>query len=537
MTSKAKTILILGTLLATFIGNVGTASAEGNKTPLELRFGTKDNLVELGSAGSAPPRTYLHVTAKSATDQALPEATIKIDDRPLPNAKGEIKFKTVGLASSDPKQPVWVVEVDATNWPANSLQERVALVTLGSLQQLHRFQVTNQPAAALDVSVDAPAGLWKLNDSGPVSIDIRAGTQAFGGVRVARSTLVNVNGDRIDVGQLRLCVDAKCKATLADDPWSAEQNRTLFIDFVPGVGSIEPGRYTGSVTLSFAGRRDRKDVSLELAHSPDWIRNLGMGTVALGIVLAFFATVVRPLKVQRLNAERAVLALRGRLDELRAEVNDAVQLSGVPLPLLNSRLTAWDNTLTLQSLRQDLPPKSLWDAARKFDAAALATKLTEHEPKLSSLAILITEGLRPLSKMAAQGTRPDVVEAIKVLDVFVETSTIDVTRALVTSAWVKVVQRKLELTLSTMRHPAVVAIDRVELQLSVWSTWYWVLMLVLAWTGACALVIWSNPSFGLWQDLLWCLFWGFGLPTSLDKLKELSPGSFAMPVSIALPKI
>ena len=269
MTSKTKAILVVGTLLAAFIGSVSKASAEGNKTPMELRFGTKDNLIELGNAGSVPATTYLHVTARSATDQALPEATINIYDQRLPNAKGEVKFETVGLASSDPKQPVWVVKVVATNWPSNSLQERVAEVTLGGLKQVHRFQVTNQPAAALDVSVDGPAGLWKLNDSGPVSIDVRAGTQAFEGVRIARSTLANANGDRIDVGQLRLCVDAKCESTLADGPWSAEQSRTLFVAFAPSIGSIEPGRYTGSVTLSFAGRRDRKDVSLELQTHKD----------------------------------------------------------------------------------------------------------------------------------------------------------------------------------------------------------------------------------------------------------------------------
>jgi hypothetical protein len=46
---------------------------------------------------------------------------------------------------------------------------------------------------------------------------------------------------------------------------------------------------------------------------------------------------------------------------------------------------------------------------------------------------------------------------------------------------------------------------------------------ILTFLGGVAVLILTNPGFGTMLESIFCFFWGFGLPTGIDKLQQLSP--------------
>lgn len=52
-----------------------------------------------------------------------------------------------------------------------------------------------------------------------------------------------------------------------------------------------------------------------------------------------------------------------------------------------------------------------------------------------------------------------------------------------------------------------------------------------------AILILNNAGFGTAMDFVFCLFWGFGLPVTMDKLVQLTPAGVATPLGISLPKV
>jgi hypothetical protein len=54
--------------------------------------------------------------------------------------------------------------------------------------------------------------------------------------------------------------------------------------------------------------------------------------------------------------------------------------------------------------------------------------------------------------------------------------------------------------------------------------WIWG---VLTFIGGVAVLILNNPGFGTVLDLIFSFFWGFGLPTTIEKLQQLGPSGIA----------
>jgi hypothetical protein len=49
----------------------------------------------------------------------------------------------------------------------------------------------------------------------------------------------------------------------------------------------------------------------------------------------------------------------------------------------------------------------------------------------------------------------------------------------------------------------------------------------LTFLGGVAVLILTNPGFGTMLELIFCFFWGFGLPTGIEKLQQIGPGGMA----------
>ena len=64
----------------------------------------------------------------------------------------------------------------------------------------------------------------------------------------------------------------------------------------------------------------------------------------------------------------------------------------------------------------------------------------------------------------------------------------------------------------------------------------WLIWGILTWLAGLAVLILPNPGFGTLLDLVFCAFWGFGLPAGIDKLQQLGPGGIATTIGVTLPK-
>jgi hypothetical protein len=61
----------------------------------------------------------------------------------------------------------------------------------------------------------------------------------------------------------------------------------------------------------------------------------------------------------------------------------------------------------------------------------------------------------------------------------------------------------------------------------------WLIWGTLTLISGMSVLILTNPGFGTALDFVFCFFWGFGLPTGIDKLQQLSPTGIATTIGMS----
>jgi hypothetical protein len=175
---------------------------------------------------------------------------------------------------------------------------------------------------------------------------------------------------------------------------------------------------------------------------------------------------------------------------------------------------------------------------KAFDDSGLRAQLAQSETALKATMVVVRDGIEVLQERwsadTAGGERQDIAKAAMHLNVHIKDEA--TAENLVKEALDMLPAARGEtFDAEESRTPSN---QSAELNAQIESTnmiaWY--VYLVLVSVGGISLLVVKAPGFGTSLDFVYCFFWGFGLPTALDKLQQLTPSGVVSALSVSVPK-
>ncbi len=515
----------------------------------EIRFSFGEATLRLPTAQSKGTVDVL-ISAEATGKEPLPAETISVIDmtsKDAPAGSPKVTFEVVAEAQAGPKTRSWFLRAAIEALPVNSAPlSRTALVTLGAFKRTLTYVVTNKPASSPDFTVVQPATWSSTEDKVAAAILISAGDQPLRGLRLAHAALSDKSQTAsIPLQALDLCATAT-GACVAPSPIAAGSSETVYLRFKALQRPL--GRYTGTVSLAVEARADAKPVTIEVNATSDIAKAVGTLVILAGIVVALTMSVWSRNRLQRLSALQPVAAARERIERLLLALEPVRLDARVDFDRTRSHF----DLLRVEKLdeaaldAEGLLPKVWSVSASATSAAALQERLKLLEPEIAGLAVMVREGalvlvtrLKAVSADDTQATakRGRIIAAIRTLDDPTKLATEQAAGSLVAAALqASVLPSGFEVfNASNPMGRVPLSVQRIIGEVEALSRVTWFVYAALTAVAGTATLILQNPGFGTGLDFVFCLFWGFGMPVTLEKLQQLSPTQTAKAVGITLP--
>ena len=184
---------------------------------------------------------------------------------------------------------------------------------------------------------------------------------------------------------------------------------------------------------------------------------------------------------------------------------------------------------------------SAWTFYRPYDDTNLKVALSATEVLVKAYTILVREGVDILRihceedpMFAKQPGTKTISTKLDVNNVADEAAA----RAVVDSAFPPLLAPTVKNARMSLGipEPREQSSERILARIEATNFAGWVTYLILVSLGGVAILVLREPGFGTWLDFVYCVFWGFGLPTTLDKLQQITPSGVASTIAVSLPK-
>jgi hypothetical protein len=199
--------------------------------------------------------------------------------------------------------------------------------------------------------------------------------------------------------------------------------------------------------------------------------------------------------------------------------------------------------------REGMLPRRWSLAVGGVDMAALQTRLRDFEPRIAGLAVAVREGALVLlarfetvadNDPVASEKRRQIVTALGMLDDPDAMATeADAAKLVAQALQASVFKQAFELAGGAQGADAppraALSLQRISTEIDVLSGATWLVYAILTAVSGFAALVLTNPGFGSCLDFVYCLFWGFGMPVTLEKLQQLSPTQVGKSVGVSLP--
>jgi hypothetical protein len=406
--------------------------------------------------------------------------------------------------------------------PANSAQKRSAMFPLGGASRRLVYWLTNRAPAALAIS--PPVDPWVVHSSRCTALSVNPGDLPVTGLRLLQSTLLEDSSkEPIGLSDLVLCSPGPCQETT---PLAFPEGQSNTLSICLKEGFAGSGKYSGKLVLGTARRADFQSIDLKLYKSGTGIRILGFFLICVGIGGSYWLKVAAKSQLDRLQAlapaafiTEQFSALRKRLEALPQGYQD----------LLKATLTEIDtqvDALSPKKLELFLPPRVPSPfGAPPVESAAYKTFLEGKNAPLASLRELVrgAEAIRVLD-LLHPGNQPDVDTAltkIAALSARADDQVHDEVNAILAILKTAVTPSSSQRTSSAFQlssSRSALSFEQIQVRIEHLSGAVWILWGLLTSLAGLDYLILGNPGFGTLLDLVFCVFWGFGIPTVLTQL-------------------
>lgn len=518
----------------------------------EIRFSFSEATLRLPTAQEKGTVDLL-VSAEATGKDPLPAEKITVVDagpKDAPAGSPRVTFENVAEQQGTGKTRTWFLQVRVEGLPVNSgLLARTALVTLGTFQRALPYLVTNKPATPPDFNVIQPAPWSSTKDDVAGALLISAGEQPLRGLRLAHATLNDkTQSASIPLQALELCTTPS-SGCIAPPLIPAGSAQTMYVRFKDGQRPL--GRFAGTVSLVVDARADAKPVSVEINATSAPAQLAGAALILGGVLLALGMSGWSRNRLQRLAALQPVAAARERIERLLLALEPVQQATRITFENTHARFERILSEELDESVldAQGLLPKVWALAAGTVDTAALLASLKAKEPQIAGLTVMVREGalvlLTRLKAVAdndplANEKRKRIRDAIATLDdpnaIATETDADKLVRLALQASLPPQPFESNKGAQSVDAPPrAPLSVQRIGAEIEALSGATWLVYAILTAVAGTATLILSNPGFGTLLDFVYCLFWGFGMPVTLEKLQQLSPTQIGKTVGISLP--
>lgn len=517
----------------------------------EIRFAFSEATLRLPTAQEKGTVNLLISAEASGKDPLTGAIDVKDSEENAPAGSPKVTFERVAEQQGAGKTRTWFLQARVEGLPVNSVPlTRTALVTLGTFQRSLTYLVTNRPASPPDFTVVQPAPWTSTTDDVAAALLISAGEQPLRGLRLAHAALNDkTQSATIPLQAFDLCTTAE-GGCVAPPTIPAGSAQTVYLRFKKGERPL--GRFAGTVSLAVDARADAKPVTVEINASSGRAQFGGALLILVGVFVALGMSGWSRNRLQRLAALQPVAAARERIERLLLALEPVKQATGLPFEQTRARFERLVSEELDESLldAQGLLPKGWAVTVGSADTAALQVRLKAMEPLIAGLTVMVREGaLVLLTRLEAVAVSDPMVEAKRerIRDAI---KSLDDPNAIATEVEADKLVR-LALKASVLPQPfemhgggvqdavasprAPLSVQRISAEIEAVNRTTWLLYAILTAVAGAATLILTNPGFGSLLDFVFCLFWGFGMPVTLEKLQQSSPTQIGKAVGITLP--
>jgi hypothetical protein len=479
------------------------------------------------------------------------ESTVQpqLIDATQPVSPGTVTFSFVKSEDAGPAARIWYFAAAVESLPFGQTQRRQAELRLESIKEKADYNLTNQTTAASNWTVLPPPDPWVVTGWVPyvhcTAIGIIPGDSPATDLQLKQSGLVEQSTKKpLGLDALRLCSDAAGSHCGAFDLAPHSGAAPLYVcvsDKFSGHGN-----YRGALNVSAMEKPETQSVSLNIYVSSFCAKLAGFLVILAGVVLAWLTKVYASNRLTRDQELLPLTLLRRRVEGLQS------QAAGLPVPyqdaipgisedlnrLLNNDLT----TANLDANHFIHPATPTPFNTLTIDSAGYKTFLSERDAKVNLLTVLLQEGVKPATGMASGGaTQPNIVAALHKLDLIRGQNPLPSevqARAIITQQILPALVATIAVAADAAGPERLVlgapaSFDRLLVEISGVNLLVWGVTALLTSLVGLAVLILNNPGFGIPLDYVYCLFWGFGIPTAVQ---QLNAGSAMNAVGVSLPK-
>ena len=465
----------------------------------------------------------------SGVTEPLEAKALQLQDATTQPAVGLVTFSCEKTMRQEPDQGV-LCKALVEGLPLGSTQPRTLKVAGAGVEATLKYVLTNQAAAPFAWNLIPPPDPWVIDGhSASTTLAVVNGETAVNGIRGVRSTLVHEDSKRV-LDKVRLC-DSGCAKDCPPPGFIEAREPRSFTVCVDGV---EPGTYRGKIHLALTEKPDGAEIPLTIHASSWWRHAFGFIALLLGVLLAGLVKVLGPARMARNLAALPALHLAESARMLAREIASHSEAVQPPLATLKRALSTLVASLDLDELDLAgyLPPR--WP-----NPMAKAPKTAEYAQFIAGAAGrlgVLTELTRGVARaLALGGVTPEaVLKALEEIALLAEEEPpLDAASARArVNAIVAAMKPSRELAGESARGGAL-TVESALLEIQTLNILSWIVTVVLTTLAGFVVLVLNDPGFGQTIDFIYCIFWGFGIPTVVQQLK---PDSAATAVGYSFQK-
>jgi hypothetical protein len=467
--------------------------------------------------------------------------------QPVP--PGTVTFSFLRSEDAGPAARIWYFTAAVEGLPFGQTQKRQAETRFESIKEKADYNITNQATAASNWTILPPPDPWVVTDWAPdvrcTAMSIIPGDSPATDLRLKQSGLIEQSTKKpLGLDAISLCSDSGGSHCGAFDlaPHSGAAPLYLCVNDT----FLGHGNYRGTLNLSAMEKPETQSVTLNIYVSSLLAKLVGFLVILVGVVLAWLTKVYASNRLTRDQELLPMTLLRQRVEGLQSEVadlpvpyQDAIPgISGDLKRLLNNDLTP--ATLDGNHFIHPATPTPFNTLA--IDSAGYKSFLSDRDTKVNLLTVLLEEGVGPAIGMASRGaTQPNIVAAIRKVDLLRGQNPLPSevqARATITQQILPELAGTI-VAASGAGAPvkpelaAATSFDRLLVEISGVNLLVWGVTALLTSLVGLVVLILNNPGFGIPLDYVYCVFWGFGIPTVIQ---QLNAGSAMNAMGVSVPK-
>jgi hypothetical protein len=529
-----------------------TTSPKQGATAPKLSLG-EDSTIRI-PVGSADGEVQVMMKAENLTDADVAGAKDPVlkdlgGAGSLPSTK--VEFRNPVAIDSGTTTRAWLMIARISKLPANSSQKRSARFSFGKVEQYIDYTVTNLSPAAFTWSVAAPGVPWLVWFGYPdtrrtMTVVVTTGDYPASNLRIAQAILRDgIGTSQIALEDLELCESAT--GPCGHFNINARTSRTYFVRLNerPWYSNWQNGKYAGTLSFAVNERTELQTSSVNLHISSLLAWMTGAILLGVGIWSAWWTGVWARARLLQLEALKPVAVLHESITALQDELKnigkkidaDDFWDDGIP-----SELNEIDSSLTTDELdKKDLLPKTppnFWPSSTDT-STKLKDYLNTQGEMVSGFTVLVQDGMEKIVKDWKDSSKhAEIKAALRTLN--------EKGKSVINRAQGEELVRAVLNEYNTLLHrsfdpsgPQVISPPNTQYlswEIALLNTKGWLMWGAVTFIAGATVLIISIPGFGSLLDLVFCLLWGFGLPTAVDKLQQLTPGKMMTSMSLNLPK-